>query len=666
MVSTVQNNFGIEAWVKPSSVSAEQVIAYNGRTDTAGWGLFIDGGRQAYAGLFGGVDIPGDDINSATPGVWTHVAMVCDGGATTIYVNGQALSYVSAAIPHVPDAGFAMGCDPQNTNGDRFTGLIDEVRVFTFAPGQFSLSDLWPDSVSTNSPPPDTNYVSVLGSSSLIEGSAAGKDSVALSVTPETANWTASPNASWLHLLIPNESGAGSTNVVFSFDANTGPTRTGTLTVASQTLTVTQADAAYISAPIGMTTLISNGLNSVEGVAVDPSGNVLAASQNNGRVLRWSPVSNSVTTQLVEGGYGLPWGVAADDSGGYFVSYLFAGNLDHYSASGSVNTTYMGLPPFFYAVARDRFGNCYLSEQPDNSGSQWNIIEVTAAGAVSTLMTNVPPTYGIAVDVAGNLYMANSLALTKRNPNTGQTTQIINAYSPPELSSIFGAAVDGSGNVYVLDEPSGTIAEQVAATGQYSIILSAHTSGLGAQGIALDAQRNIYYSDQNRELVGEFVRALIDPITKAEPGIAGSDALSPVLPAAENLQTPFAPTSDSSWLTITGVANGIVTYNFAANPTVTNRVAHITLLGQAIQVRQFGAPPSIINALMLQPGVFQFGITNLTATETNVTVLSTTNLSIPLTNWTVVGVASNASPGVMQFTDLQATNTPRFYTIRSP
>ena len=35
--------------------------------------------------------------------------------------------------------------------------------------------------------------------------------------------------------------------MVFSFDANPGATRTGTLTIAGQTLTVTQAGSTYVA-----------------------------------------------------------------------------------------------------------------------------------------------------------------------------------------------------------------------------------------------------------------------------------------------------------------------------------------------------------------------------------------------------------------------------------
>ena len=121
-----------------------------------------------------------------------------------------------------------------------------------------------------------------LGTTALLEGPSAGSDSVVLAVTPEFGTWTATANATWLHLSPANQSGTGSTNVVFSFDANPGATRTGTLTIAGQTLTVTQAGSTYVAAG-AVTTLVSSGLYYPYGVAVDGAGNVYIADTDNQR-----------------------------------------------------------------------------------------------------------------------------------------------------------------------------------------------------------------------------------------------------------------------------------------------------------------------------------------------------------------------------------------------
>ena len=64
-------------------------------------------------------------------------------------------------------------------------------------------------------------------------------------------------------------------------------------------------------------------------------------------------------------------------------------------------------------------------------------------------------------------------------------------------------------------------------------------------------------------------------------------------------------------------------------------------------------------------GAFQFGFTN--AAAATFTVLSTTNLSLPLGLWQNLGHPTEGPAGQYQFADPQATNDPqRFYYLRHP
>ena len=49
-----------------------------------------------------------------------------------------------------------------------------------------------------------------------------------------------------------------------------------------------------------------------------------------------------------------------------------------------------------------------------------------------------------------------------------------------------------------------------------------------------------------------------------------------------------------------------------------------------------------------------------------VTVLTTTNPSLPLSNWTVAGPATNTTPGVFQFSTDTTNNPQGYYRVRSP
>jgi hypothetical protein len=57
--------------------------------------------------------------------------------------------------------------------------------------------------------------------------------------TAQTCAWTAASNAGWIHV-VRGASGTGEGEVWLWIDENHGPERTGTVTVAGQTVTVTQ------------------------------------------------------------------------------------------------------------------------------------------------------------------------------------------------------------------------------------------------------------------------------------------------------------------------------------------------------------------------------------------------------------------------------------------
>jgi hypothetical protein len=224
--------------------------------------------------------------------------------------------------------------------------------------------------------------------------------------------------------------------------------------------------------------------------------------------------------------------------------------------------------------------------------------------------------------------------------------------------------VDGSGNIYVADTGDNAIKIWTAANNTVTTLVSSGLSG--PVGVAVDGAGNVYIADTGNDAIKELPYAFVDPTPKLEGLDAGSDALPAVLPITENLLPPFAPVSDQPWLTITGVNNGVVSFSFTAN-TGPARTANITLLGQSIPITQgvIGTPPTLSGLQMLGNGVFQFAFTNTPSAA--FTVVSTTDLSLPMSSWTVVGAPSNTASGMFQFTSQPTTNDSQlFYGVRSP
>ena len=499
-----------------------------------------------------------------------------------------------------------------------------------------------------------TNYA--LGTTNLLVGPAAGTNSVVLGVTPINGAWTATANAPWLHLSAANQSGTGSTNVVFNFDANPGAMRSGAITIADRTLAVTQAGSTYVAAgPV--TTLVSAGLNGPIGVAVDRAGNVYIADTFHGAIKKWTAANNNVLT-LVSSGLIIPEDVAVDNTGNVYIADSNNNAIKEWMPANSNVTTLVSSGLSNPAsVAVDSAGNAFIAEL--GAIKEWTAANNTVVTLISSLQLYP---MGIAVDAAGNVYFAdvgNDAIKEWMAANSNVTTLVSSGLRGPN-----GIAVDGAGNVYIADLGNNSVKEWTAAGGILSTLVS---SGLSyPAGVAVDGVGNVYIANTDNDAIEELPRAFVDPTPKFEGLAAGSDALPGVLPATENLLPPFAPASDQSWLNITGITNGVVSFSFTAN-TGPARTAHIALLGQSISNTQgvIGTPPSLTGAQVLGNGVFQFAFTNTPGAS--FTVLSTTNLSLPLSDWTVAGPATNTAPEVFQFTSPPATNEAQlFYTVRSP
>jgi DNA-binding beta-propeller fold protein YncE len=495
-----------------------------------------------------------------------------------------------------------------------------------------------------------------LGTDALWEGPTAGTDGVLLTVIPGAGAWTATTNAgaSWLHVSPANQSGTGSTYVVFSYDANPGATRSGTLIIGDQTLTVTQAGSTYVAA--GQLTSLASGLSLPDAVTVDGAGNVYFVSAQDGSLKKWTVTSSTLTT--LSSSFNWPNGIALDHAGNVYISAGQGAAIYEWSAANhNLTTLYSGEVGSWYptGVALDGAGNVYFNNFDGGSLFKWTATD----GIVTTLASSWGSSYGMAVDGMGNVYSASGGAtITKWNATNGTVTHPISG-----LSSSWGVAVDIAGDLYIADAGDNTIKKWTAANQTLTTLVS---SGLSFPAdVAVDATGNVYIADGDNGAIKELPRAFVDPTPKLESLAAGNDALPVVLPPTANLTGPFAPASDSSWLAIGGINNGVVSFAFTA--TTTNRTAHITLLGQIIAITQTATvtPLVLTGGTILANGAFRFSFTNNQGAS--FTVLTTTNLASPMSNWTVVGTPTNSGSGLFQFTAPMSTNAPQlYYRVSSP
>jgi len=137
------------------------------------------------------------------------------------------------------------------------------------------------------------------------------------------------------------------------------------------------------------------------------------------------------------------------------------------------------------------------------------------------------------------------------------------------------------------------------------------------------------------------------------------------------LTTNYGSFSATNSLAATNVAiltNAIVNslspgtlYHFRA--VATNSAG--TTNGSDLTFTTVAIPPPLLNNLAVTNGQFRFAFTN-TAGQT-FTVIAATTAMLPVTNWTLLGPATESPPGQFQFTDPQTTNyLERFYRVRWP
>ena len=489
-----------------------------------------------------------------------------------------------------------------------------------------------------------------LGTTTIVEGPAAGADTVLLSVTPPSGSWTAQSNAAWLHLAAGSTSGIGNAVIHFTFDANGGAAvRPGTLTIGGQTLTVTQAGSAYVAGS-AVVTLVSSGLNGPGTLSVDGSGNVYFADSSNNAIKEWIASTQLVTT-LLSSGLNFPAAVALDGQGNVYIADSYNNAIKEWNASTHVVTTLVSSGLSEPAnVAVDGQGNVYIADTSNNAIKEWNASTQTVTTLVSAGL-NTP--FGVAVDALGNVYIADTSnnAIKEWSASTHLVTTLLSA----GLNYPTAVAVDGRGNLFIADAYNDAIKEWNALTQAVTTLVS---SGIqSCYGVAVDGIGNVYISDtfNNAIKVDDLGYVALGSTSKSEPPAAGSDSVSvQVLPAA----LPVTATSDQTWLSINSTSGGTISFSFTAN-TGAARTAHITVLGQQITVMQSAPGVPVLAIAKTHSGNFTQGqagaaytvtVSNISTTATSgaVTVTETAPTGLTLQSMSGSGWTCTAGGNTCQ------------------
>ena len=337
--------------------------------------------------------------------------------------------------------------------------------------------------------------------------------------------WTGASNQSFVERDLRRQ-GSGNGTVNYTVAANIGGSRSATLTIAGQTITVMQSGAYLISTltggkqPAVAASATSVVLTSPASVATDLAGNIYYAATELNAVYRLDASGNLT---LIAG-----TGVAGYSSGlGFATSAML--NQPH-------------------GVAVDAFGDVFIADSGNN-----RIREVTPNGGIETVAgtgqccffgdggqatsawLNYPE--GVAFDSAGNLYIAdtnnnrirevsNGLIITiAGNGNYGYSGDGASATSA-QLSSPGGVSVDSAGNIYVSDTNNGRVRKisggNINAFAGNGVCctptdgVAATNSFLGSPiGLAVDSQNNVYIADSGDNRIREVSGGIITTVAGA-------------------------------------------------------------------------------------------------------------------------------------------------------
>lgn len=371
------------------------------------------------------------------------------------------------------------------------------------------------------------------------------------------------------------------------------------------------------------------------GIAVDSLGNVFVADTGNNRIRK---VSGGIITTVAGNGVAYfggdngpaataelnaPWGIAIDGAGNLFIADLYNRRVRKVSngvittVAGNGQTGYSGdngpataakLIPI--AVAVDAQGNLFIAGDENIREVSGGTITTVAGGASQGFAgDNGPATaaqlnspQGIAVDAAGNLYIADTQNSEIRKISGGVITTLAGVRTaqgfggdggPAASASLdypYGVAVSPDGVVYIADyhnarirQVSNGVITTVAGNGQSFLFSGDGGPATKAQltgpaGFAFDQAGNLYFSDAGNHRIRKVENGIVTTI--AGNGAAGfggdggpplSAQLTPagiLLDAAGNLY--FADSGNNRIRMISnGVVSTIAGTGFAGVPSET-------------------------------------------------------------------------------------------------
>jgi hypothetical protein len=392
--------------------------------------------------------------------------------------------------------------------------------------------------------------------------------------------WTAVSNAPWL-TVSTGASGNGNGTVTFAAGANSGSARIGTITIAAQTFTVTQAGGCAASINPSSQSIGSSG----------GAGTAVAVTAGTG--CAWTAASNDSWLTISSG---------ASGSGNGSVAFTVAAN----ASSARTGTMLIAGQTFTVTQAGAcTFGITPTSQSIGAGGGTGSAITVTGAAGCAWSASNNDPwiTVTSGTSGTGNGTVAFTVAANSGPARVGTLTVAGKTFTVNQGGGCtFGVAptsqtfaqAGGSGGPVTVTAATGCTWTGTTTDTWISVTAGASGSGNGSVTFSVAANAgaprtgSLTIAGQPFAVTqGGTCSFTVNPLSVT--GLAPTGGPGPNLTVSAAGGCSWTAVSNDSWITVTagsaGTGNGTVSYTVAANAGGA-RTGTLTVAGQTVSISQ--------------------------------------------------------------------------------